>query len=640
MTGMEIKLAGKRVSMAQYQPGDLVNKNYRIEAFLGEGSFAEVYRAIYLPFKQERALKILKRDVAGLSAAEYALNEKRFRMEYMLSARLNSPNAHPHLLNVHEPLLAEDLLGVAMEYAPGGNLKSRIEKSLDSQKPLAVEACLTIARDVALGLGRLHDYSIVHRDIKPANILFDQDGRARVGDLGLVQTEDDMSDRLQKSNPAPHPGTPGYKSPEQVESLEPLKTSSDVYGLGLVLFEMLTGRKYALQRAGIRARELRPDLTAEVDILVARLLSKNPDERPNDGREAAQLLEGCMQALQSPPEKPAVVASVPRQAEAAQPVVSPESKGVPWLRTWPVLVVAGLVVLGLLRLIPFGGAPAATEAPAVPTAVPVIATQTNVPTEAPTATLMVPTSTALPTAVPTATPYPVEITEQGAKMRLVPAGMFTMGSDVYDEEKPAHSVSVAAFYMDVYEVTNGLYQACVSAGGCSAPRGGGSYTHSSYYGNPEFEQYPVIYVDWEQAQSYCAWRSARLPGEAEWEYAARGSDGRIYPWGNTIDSSYANYYSGTSGDKDDTSPVGTYEKGKSPFGMYDMAGNVWEWTADWYQAYPGNTVADSAYGQKYRVLRGGAWDDDDVSNVRTALRSRADPTGTDGDIGFRCARSR
>lgn len=230
------------------------------------------------------------------------------------------------------------------------------------------------------------------------------------------------------------------------------------------------------------------------------------------------------------------------------------------------------------------------------------------------------------------------VDSKGAAMRFVPAGNFIMGSDSgYDNEKPAHSVYVDDFYIDKYEVTNALYKACVDAGACQSPKQTNSFTRESYYGNSEYDDYPVLYVDWEDAASYCQWRGMSLPTEAQWEKAARGTDGRTYPWGNKIDEGYANY----KDDLGDTSAVGSYENGKSPYGVYDMAGNVWEWVADWYSdTYSLNTVLTNPTGPasgQFRVLRGGSWHDgDDI--VRTTNRGWNQlEYFYNVDFGFRCA---
>jgi len=229
-----------------------------------------------------------------------------------------------------------------------------------------------------------------------------------------------------------------------------------------------------------------------------------------------------------------------------------------------------------------------------------------------------------------------EITDdKGVPMRLVPAGEFSMGK--VDE---AHTVYIDDFYMDKYEVTNALYKACVEAGECQPPQNTSSYTHDSYYRNSEFDNYPVIYVDWNQAQAYCEWRGASLPTEAQWEKAARGTDKRTYPWGEGIDCDRANYSSckGT-----DTTPVGSYESGKSPYGIYNLAGNVWEWTSSLYKPYPyvSTDGREDLNASGNRVFRGGAWYDDDyvVYGTRSAYRNNVTPDNVNYNVGFRCARS-
>jgi formylglycine-generating enzyme required for sulfatase activity len=258
------------------------------------------------------------------------------------------------------------------------------------------------------------------------------------------------------------------------------------------------------------------------------------------------------------------------------------------------------------------------------------------PTAFPSPTLS-PTKTFTP--APTALPF--EITDaQGVEMVLVPEGEFSMGSERGGAASPVHQVYLATYYIDKYEVTNDLYKVCEKVGVCDKP------TESNDYNNPQFAQHPVVNVNWNMAKEYCEWRGARLPTEAEWEKAARGTDGRIYPWGNDkLDGTFANFCDSNciawarDGNSDDgyktTSPVGSYPKGVSPYGAYDMAGNVWEWVADWYDAYPGNTDSDSKYGTKYRGLRGGSW-----ANFNTLLRSyfRYWEYPIDLNFGIRCAR--
>jgi formylglycine-generating enzyme required for sulfatase activity len=231
-------------------------------------------------------------------------------------------------------------------------------------------------------------------------------------------------------------------------------------------------------------------------------------------------------------------------------------------------------------------------------------------------------------------------------MRSVPAGEFIMGS-TSSEIWTSHTVYLDEFRIDKFEVTNILYKACVSTGDCTPPQDGSSDTHRFYYNDAEFDHYPVIHVSWDQANSYCIWRGASLPTEAQWEKAARGIDERSYPWGEEeIDCDKANYQhqddaGGSNYCSGDTAEVGSYEGGISPYGLYDMAGNVWEWTADWYsETYYQDSPASNPLGPDsgtQRVIRDGGWD---VYGRELLVykRSAVDPDNTKAyNGGFRCA---
>jgi serine/threonine-protein kinase len=225
-------------------------------------------------------------------------------------------------------------------------------------------------------------------------------------------------------------------------------------------------------------------------------------------------------------------------------------------------------------------------------------------------------------------------------MVYVPSGEFTMGSHTgSDDELPVHSVNLDAFWFDRTEVSNGQYRKCVDSGQCLAPTTSASWTHGSYFGNPSFDDYPVIFVTWEQAKTYCAWAGARLPTEAEWEKAARGTDGRTYPWGERIDCDRANVLGNDGRCVGDTTRVGSYPSGASPYGALDMAGNVREWTSSLHRDYPydaGDGREDMQDGRR-RVIRGGSWFGHIPGETRSAARSETQPAYWDYSIGFRCA---
>lgn len=221
----------------------------------------------------------------------------------------------------------------------------------------------------------------------------------------------------------------------------------------------------------------------------------------------------------------------------------------------------------------------------------------------------------------------------------VPAGEFTMGVDGgYEDEQPEHIVYLDEFWIDQTEVTNAMYTKCVAAGVCSYPRYSGSLTRSSYYGNPEYKDYPVIYVNWYQARDYCEWTERALPTEAQWEKAARGEDKRIYPWN---DDNYGKKRGNTDWSIGDTDKVGSYPDGASPYGVLDMAGNVQEWVNDWYGD---NYYSSSPYANPQgpasgndKVMRGGSFPFYLYTDVRTANREFNATGNLYYNIGFRCA---
>ena len=215
-----------------------------------------------------------------------------------------------------------------------------------------------------------------------------------------------------------------------------------------------------------------------------------------------------------------------------------------------------------------------------------------------------------------------------------------MGSDTADaDSRPANKVTLAPFYIDKFEVTNEMYDACVYARECRRPLQSGSATRSSYYENPVFANYPVIYVDCKMAKTYCEWRGARPPTEAEWEMAARGTDGRSYPWGEVVDCSLAN----AAGCVGDTTPVDQYANGQSVYGVFGMAGNVLEWTSSLFKFYPYDATdgREDLTASGDRMARGGSWHDfgGNGGNVRTDTRLKLDPAYYGAYVGIRCAMS-
>ncbi len=333
--------------------------------------------------------------------------------------------------------------------------------------------------------------------------------------------------------------------------------------------------------------------------------------------------------------------------------------------------------------------PTAVEPSATPTLMAIVLSPTPInPTPTPTPTVILPSPTAnIQTSTPTLQPTPIEntptplpttppvvitpqptigstrISEADQMVQVyVPAGEFLMGS-VDPEAKqtiaggraypeiPQHTVNLDGYWIDKYEVTNAQYALCVAAGVCRAPFNTASYTYANYYGNPEFSNYPVMWVNWSMARQYCEWGGRRLPTEAEWEKASRGTEGQKYPWGNeTISGELANFCDINctrsianplyNDGYPDVAPVGSYPAGASPYGAMDMSGNVWEWVNSLIQPYPYDATdgREDPNASGERAWRGGPW-----SNgywwMRSSIRYRSVPSYWWYNLGFRCAAS-
>ncbi|HET7505618.1 MAG TPA: SUMF1/EgtB/PvdO family nonheme iron enzyme, partial [Kofleriaceae bacterium] len=423
-------------------------------------------------------------------------------------------------------------------------------------------------------------------------------------------------------------GTPAYMPPEAWRG-EPATPRSDVYSLGALLYELAAGgpphradshaamRSAALEADAPPLATIAPGLDPQLAAIVDRCLARDPAQRYASGEAVRDALEALAAAPAAAPAPPSPRRRGRRLAEL-RALAGPRA-----------LLVAAAVTAALALAIVAArrsGAPA-SHGGGCP-----------------------------------------------GSMVAVPAGTFEMGSvdgvgDV--DEHPRHRVTLSAFCLDRTEVTVMAYAACIAAGACSAaPRTLNWSAYSSQdagrYGQwcngPDRPDHPVNCIDWDDAAAYCAWRGARLPTEAEWEYAARGGDDRVYPWGNEPPAASRLDLCGTECtamarralnedwnpmyDADDgwgsTAPVGSYPLGASRFGALDMAGNVWEWTSDWYGPYPSAPQVDphGAPGGTSRVSRGAGWATRGRDRARAADRNWLDPSIRDCDLGFRCARSR
>ncbi|MBE7536703.1 MAG: SUMF1/EgtB/PvdO family nonheme iron enzyme [Anaerolineales bacterium] len=616
--------------------GSLIGKNierYEILEELGEGGMAVVYRANDSRLDRDVAIKVIRKGAFPADHIDRIL--KRFEREAKALARLS----HPNIMKVHDYGEHEGSPYLVMEYLPGGTLKKKMGK------PMPWEQAIQLILPIAEALDYAHSQNMIHRDVKPSNILLTQRGQPMLTDFGIAKILE-VEEGQTLTGTGMGVGTPEYMSPEQWKGKSsPL---SDIYSLGAVLYELLAGRKpyladtpadlllkqatEPLPRLSMFAKELPPN----VEKILFKALERKPEDRYASMAQFASALEALLKGSPVPVPKRQMDDSQatfdqfepqkPKAAKKQNRAQTLTDSGAKQGRKIQLPILLGLGAVGILFIGFIIGMASGGFSRLFPTPTPIF------------------------TATPI--PLPIQITDdKGVTMRLVPAGEFTMGSnDGADDEKPPHEVYLDAYYMDVYEVTNTLYETCVTAGICSPPQSISSYTHDSYYGNSQYDDYPVINIDWNQANAYCEWRGDRLPTEAEWEKAARGTDERTYPWGDEFSCRNGNFDDETQlddyvvpGGPDcdgyaDTSPVGSYESGKSPYGIYDLAGNVWEWVSDWYDAYPGNTISDDDYGSTYIVLRGGSGVNV-VNGARSAYRGDGTPDYVDSGVGFRCARS-
>jgi len=645
---------------------------YHILEQLGEGGMAIVYKAYDTRLERDVAIKVIRRGAFPPDHLEQIL--KRFERESKTLAKL----FHPNIVKVLDFGNYEGSPFMVLEYSPVGTLKQHLGKPLSWQN--AIELLIPIAR----ALEYAHEQGVIHRDVKPSNILLTKANRPLLTDFGIAKILE-SNDATTLTGTGAGIGTPEYMAPEQWTGKAGVR--SDIYSLGVILYEMVTGRKpydadtpaaILLKQATEplpRPRLFAPDLPEGVERILIKALARNPENRFANmagftiamenilkgrdvssltglGSEANQMESGTFDTLPQEDlpftnlqDNTRDTMSMPprtnkdRESTLTNSVLQKKSI-LPTSAIGLAALVGGLILVSSIcigiafaaGIIGLGGKPSQTSLPASVT--------DSVPVDIPTDSLFIPSEDPTPTIVNT--PFSIEINdEKGVSMRLVPAGTFIMGSEYGNaDEKPVRQVRLDDYYIDTYEVTNALYEACVIEGVCTPPYANNSIVQANYFGNSLYDRYPVIKVNWYQAKTYCEWRGARLPTEAEWEKAARGTDGRTYPWGEKIDCSYANYWGMNNGCIGDTTEVGSYESGISPYGLYDMVGNVWEWIADWYSDTfylysPFENPVGPSVGQN-KILRGGSWNRDDF-NVRASIRSQFDPNNAH-NYGIRCAR--
>ena len=640
---------------------------YEILEELGRGGMGIVYRARDSVLGRFVALKVLH---SQLTVDPGFIG--RFEQEARLAAQLE----HPNLVPVYDLGQEDGRFFIAMGLMTDGSLKDKLK----ANGALSDQAVSDVLMQILRGMQFIHDNGVVHRDLKPGNILFDQHGTVRISDLGFAKAIlADSSTSLIMSGGLI--GTPAYMAPE-IWRGKPATPQSDIYSLGCIVYEMVTGQPLfegetpaeSMTKHLIDGPQYNQELSDNWRELLNKCLAINPKERY---QHVSTILEDYLAARAKPetdivpPQEEVEQVEVPEKEDSlfaeifgkinfkpsnatstAHPsfdTLKLENQGLEQSEKSSVSEQLRKGPLDLKQTQADNGIQIKVQNDEKPSALksenedsPVVAEKGKNWLQK--ALIGLAVLAILVFIIIQSNRSQIRTTTReidGMEMAYVPAGEFEMGSNNGDDdEKPVHRVNLDAYWIDKYEVSNAQYALCVVDGDCTKPNSTSSYTRSNYYGNPDYDNYPVIYVSWHQAQAYCQWAGGDLPTEAQWEKAARGTDGSTYPWGDeSPNCQLANYDSGNYC-VGDTSPVTNYESGASPYGAMNMAGNVWEWVGDWYNSdYYSYSPAKNPTGPTSgvrRVLRGGSWIY--YSRIiRAANRSNLYPTNADGNFGFRCA---
>ncbi len=519
-------------------PGTRVSV-YRIDRVIGEGGMGVVYRAYDEALDRVVALKCLHTNLAG---------DRDIRTRFAREARILRSYSHPNVVSVYDFVEHDYLLAMVMELVEGPSLVEYLAKW---RGHMPLEEIRHLFRSVLDAVEAGHRQGVIHRDLKPENILVTGSGeslRPKIVDFGIARILEGTTYTMTGA----FLGTCCYMSPEQVQQPHAADPRSDIYSLGVTLYQLCTGKlpfegnHFAVMMAHVNEMpvppsRLRADLPEPLERLILDALSKDPGSRPRSCTEFRERLDAALGGLAQ---------ATPSSSNAVFPPIVHSSGG-------------------------------------------------------------------------------------GSEMVLVPAGTFRMGRQRRD-------VHLDAFYLDRTPVTNREFATFLDVTGYR-PTDAGSARFVPQVLNGKLtkrqENHPVVYVSWFDARAYAAWAGKRLPSEAEWEKAARGSDGRKYPWGRLEPSRRrANY-----GNKDGgTVPVGSHPEGASPYGVLDLAGNVWEWCDDFddlafYEDGPPNNPRNEQPGERL-VMRGGSYMFGPHA-LRTYARTSFEAHYRFAGGGFRCARS-
>lgn len=648
-------------------PGTVLRKRYEIVCLLGCGGMAAIYKVKdYALGEKILALKELIPPIFDVHK-EYYL--QRFSREADILKSIN----HPDITRVYDYFHEDERYFLTLDWVDGTDLEKILK---ERKRGFDVKEVIAWALQICRTLAFLHSREpcIIHRDINPKNIILKNNGKVQLIDYGI-------SAFIDPKNPVTLTaiGTGGYMPPEQIQGHGLPQT--DIYALAATMYSLLTGntsKASAELSKGFRNGTLslvsqmnQEGIPMELVAILDKALRENPQERYHSVSEFSEDLqkiargEKCIRAgiirgrimdssgngipgakvtigeatAWSGREGTFLFTNIPAGKthcaiqkaafnQASKDILVPETDslnlsivldstrktmvGDIFSIIWILILIAASMAVWYMYKTKYNTNPA-------------VIPNSNI--EAPQEK----------TSESNASPA-ITNSKDGSKLISIPAGEFTMGSPEGEGEKdehPQHKVYLDAYYIGKYEVTNEQFAKFVNETDYQAKG-----LWENYY-KPGTADHPVVWVSWNDAVAYCKWAGLRLPTEAEWEKAARGIDGRRYPWGNEWDESRCNNSVGSP--SSGTKLVGSYSSGVSPYGCLDMAGNVCEWCSDWYrESFYGYSPRSNPQGPgsgNLRILRGGSWGSNHPDHLRAASRSWFDPTTGYYNYGFRAARS-
>ncbi len=560
---------------------------YQLTGIIGKGSAGIVYEGFDATLKRKVAVKVVRLEVLDPDEANLKV---RFQQEALAAAGLN----HPNIVTIYDYGEYEKRPAIVMEYASGRSLKDL----LDLDKGFEIRDVVNIISQLLDALAYCHKSNIVHRDIKPANIMLSDDNFIKVMDFGVAHVE---SSELTRTGVII--GTPSYMSPEQFHG-QKVDGRSDLFSVGVILYEMLAGE--------------RPFAGSSITSIMHSVVSVQPQMPSKINTQLSTAFDGVIKkALAKEPEKRFQTAeefsTALKQAFAKSSLK--QKTGISVGKNYKLLLAGLLIAAAIVILLRTGLIDDITKK--------ISDRKVSSPS--------------------------VDLTA----MVLIPEGEFIMGSDKYAKERPQQRIDLDSYHFDRYLVTNEDFRKFVEATGYQTDAEKAGYGRVRYdyrwkkvpganWKSPDGltaidgkEKHPVTQVSFNDALAYCQWKGKDLPTEAQWEKAARGTEGNEYPWGNSEpDDTLANFGDiiGT------TTVVDKYTKGKSPYGVYDMAGNVYQWCKDFWSTgeRESKNPSGAADGNEH-VVKGGSFMEA-VDNLRSAYRDRYESNYSSYIFGFRCAR--